>query len=158
MLPPCIGASSPSITKTWGFFNNIWSGRASWEDYAISLLLQTQSQPIQAAHLRRCPSDDMKSILIRSVGITLDSTMPFNDMLALIHSHMHCQRNLTLRRQQYNHCHQQSGQTFEAFYVHLRQLAVYAELGSHCLDTLLLAYMTESLPSTYKLCMLKSSI
>lgn len=56
---------------------------------------------------------------MHSMGITLDSTMPLNDMLDLIDSHMRCQLNFTLRHQQYSQCHQQLGQTFEAFYVHL---------------------------------------
>lgn len=70
-----------------------------------------QPQPAQAAHLRRCLNNDLKSTLIHSMGVTLDSVMPLIDMLVLTDSLMRRQHNLTLRCQQYYQCHQQSGQT-----------------------------------------------
>ena len=110
------------------------SWRSKWHDYAISIELFEQIQPIQTAHLRRCLDDEMNSILIHTLNIPQTSDQPLTTIISAIDAYMRRQRNMTLRRLAYNQCQQAPGQTFDAFYVTLKQLATDAELCMSCRD------------------------
>ena len=112
--------------------------KSSWEDYVIMAGLNTHPQRIQLAYLRRCLDSDMKEMLIHSLGVSVNSAMPLCDIIQLIDNHMRRQRNQTLRRQQFNQCRQAQGQSFDTFYVRLKQMAADADLCRHCLDDRLL--------------------
>ena len=121
--------ASPRVFEAW---------RIKWEDYAVSLNLQNQPPRIQLAHLRAALSDDMNATLEHSLGVSLNTNYTLDQVLSIIEGHIKRQRNLTLRRQQYAQCKQQSGESFDAFLVKLRQLAKDADLCLGCLDTRLM--------------------
>lgn len=112
--------------------------KASWEDYVIMAGLNSHPQRLQLAYLRRCLDSEMKEILTHSIGVPVNSSMPVSDIIDLIDTHMRRQRNQTLRRQQFTQCRQSLGQSFDAFYVRLKQAASDAELCRHCIDDRLL--------------------
>ncbi|XP_066965888.1 uncharacterized protein [Macrobrachium rosenbergii] len=90
----------------------------------------------QFASLRLCLEDEVSRVLDHTLGVKPDSTLPVDDIINKIITHIKEQRNESLRRLEFTKCRQQPGETFDDFWVRLKQIADDIDLckGSNCVD------------------------
>ena len=84
----------------------------------------------QLALLRTCLLPDMQATL----GQTIPSRDKLADQLEEIAGHFRRQHSVTLHRVKFEQRHQDHGETFDHFYVALRELAANADLCGACLN------------------------
>ena len=110
--------------------------KLKWSDYATLIDLHKFTQPKQFAVLRLCLDDEVLRVLDHTLGVKPDSTIPVEDIIQKIISHIKDERNESLRRLEFTNCKQQPGETFDAFWVRLKQIANDIDLckGSDCVD------------------------
>ena len=110
--------------------------KMKWSEYATIIDLHTFPQPKQFAVLRLCLDDEVLRILDHTLGVKPDSTLPVEDIIDRIISHIRDQRNESLRRLEFTNCKQHPGEKFDAYWVRLKQIADDIDLckGSDCVD------------------------
>ncbi|KAG0721036.1 Retrovirus-related Pol polyprotein from transposon opus [Chionoecetes opilio] len=119
----------------------VW--RSAWADYEELLQLREQPVRTQLAHFRSCLTPEMRGTLAHAVGIVEDNdTLPVKEVLDRLTIHFQRQRNVALRRVKFEERRQQEGESFEEFFVTLKELAEDAELCSSCLDDRLVTRIT----------------
>ena len=92
---------------------------------------QRLSPDRQLALFRTCLSSEMRAAL----GHTIPTKTTLNEQLDEIAEHFRRQRNVALYRVQFEQRQQQAGESFDNFYVAIRELATDAELCGTCLET-----------------------
>ncbi|KAG0722364.1 Transposon Ty3-I Gag-Pol polyprotein [Chionoecetes opilio] len=119
----------------------VW--RSAWADYEELLQLREQPVRTQLAHFRSCLTPEMRGTLAHTVGIAEDNdTLPVKEVLDRLTIHFQRQRNVALRRVKFEERRQQEGESFDEFFVTLKELADDAELCSSCLDDRLVTRIT----------------
>ncbi|XP_066982187.1 uncharacterized protein [Macrobrachium rosenbergii] len=110
--------------------------KLKWSDYTTLIDFHTLPQPKQFASLRLCLEDEVLHVLDHTLGVKPDSTLPVDDIINTIITHIKEQRNESLRRLEFTKCRQQPGETFDNFWVRLKQIADDIDLckGSNCVD------------------------
>ena len=110
--------------------------KLKWSDYATIIDLHTLPQQKQFAVLRLCLDDEVLRVLDHTLGVKPDSTLPVDDIVSRVITHIKDQRNESLRRLEFTNCKQHPGETFEAFWVRLKQIADDVDLckGNDCVD------------------------
>jgi len=68
-----------------------------WSDYATLFDLHKFTQPKQFAVLKICLDDEVLRVLNHTLGVKPDSTIPVEDIIQKIISHIKDQRNDSLR-------------------------------------------------------------
>ena len=104
--------------------------KATWEDYFELSNGPRLTSNHQLALLRTCLSPDMRATL----GQTIPARDNLTDQLDEIAGHFRRQRNVALYRVKFEQRHQEHGETFDHFYVALRELAADADLCGSCLN------------------------
>ena len=107
------------------------SWRQTWEDYATLARLHKLSSLEQIACLRTCFTEEMRSTLEHVIGEDSNST---KDVLDRIEKHLRNQRNVALDRVLFEERRQEEGESFDSFFISLKELAGEAELCDSCLD------------------------
>ena len=107
------------------------SWRNTWEDYATLARLSRLPSAEQIACLRTCFTDEMRSTLEHIIAE--DSSDP-SDVLDKIEKHLRDQRNVALDRVLFEERRQDEGESFDSFFISLKELAAEAELCDHCLE------------------------
>ena len=105
--------------------------RATWTDFFELSDGQRLSPDRQLALFRTCLSSEMRAAL----GHTIPTKTTLNEQLDEIAEHFRRQRNVALYRVQFEQRQQQTGESFDNFYVAIRELATDAELCGTCLET-----------------------
>ena len=105
--------------------------RATWTDFFELSDGQRLSPDRQLALFRTCLSSEMRTAL----GHTIPTKTTLNEQLDEIAEHFRRQRNVALYRVQFEQRQQQAGESFNNFYVSIRELATDAELCGTCLET-----------------------
>ena len=105
--------------------------RATWTDFFELSDGQRLSPDRQLALFRTCLSSEMRAAL----GHTIPTKTTLNEQLDEIAEHFRRQRNVALYRVQFEQRQQQAGESFDNFYVAIRELATDAELCGTCLET-----------------------
>ena len=110
--------------------------KSKWNDYATLTDLHKLPQPKQFASLRMCLNDEVLRVLDHTLGVKADSTLPVEDIIHKIITHIKDQRNESLRRLEFTNCKQHQGETFDKFWVRLKQIANDIDLckGDNCVD------------------------
>ena len=110
--------------------------KLKWSDYATIIDLHTVPQQKQFAVLRLCLDDEVLRVLDYTLEVKPDSTLPVDDIVSKIITHIKDQRNESLRRLEFTNCKQHPGETFEAFWVRVKQIADDVDLckGNDCVD------------------------
>lgn len=117
--------------------------RSAWADYEELLQLRDQPARTQLAHFRSCLSPEMRGRLAHAVGVAEDDdTLPVREVLERLTTHFQRQRNVALRRVKFEERRQHEGESFDDFFVTLKELADDAELCSSCLDSRLVTRIT----------------
>ena len=98
--------------------------RATWTDFFELSDGQRLSPDGQLALFRTCLSSEMRAAL----GHTIPTKTTLNEQLDEIAEHFRRQRNVALYRVQFEQRQQQAGESFDNFYVSIRELATNAEL------------------------------
>lgn len=110
----------------------VW--RSAWADYD-ELQLREQPARAQLAHFHSCLSPEMRGMLTHTVRIAEDdATLLVREVTELLTSHFQCQRSVDLRRVKF--------ESFDDFFVTLKELADDAELCSDCLNSRLATCIT----------------
>ena len=93
-------------------------------------------QPKQFAALRLSLDDEVLRVLDHTLGVKTDSVLPVEDIIDKIITHIKDKRNESLRRLEFTNCKQHQGETFENFWVRLKQVADDIDLckGDNCVD------------------------
>ena len=117
--------------------------KASWEDYFELSNGPRLTDSHQLALLRTCLSPDMRATL----GQTIPARGKLADQLDKIAGHFRRQRNVALHRVRFEQRHQDHGETFDHFYVGLRELAADADLCGTCLNDRLTTRITAGVAS-----------
>ena len=127
-LPPAL-----AIDATFRQFSE-WKQR--WQDYSVMVELDTLSQTKQLIQLRGCLSVEMRRVLEHNLGVSPDSALPLDDVLAKIEDYIKSQQNEALRRLAFSKCKQAEGESFTDFFVRLQQLSEEVDLckGANCVD------------------------
>ena len=100
--------------------------KATWEDYFELSNGPRLTDSHQLALLRTCLSPDLRA--------TLGQTISSRDQLEEIAGYFRRQHNVALHRVKFEQCYQYHGETFDHFYVALRELAADADLCGTCLN------------------------
>ena len=69
-----------------------------------------------------------------AIGIPDDDHTTPDNILDRIHEHIRSKRSITLDRVEFKECRQAPDETFDGFYVRLRQIAANADLCNDCHD------------------------
>jgi hypothetical protein len=116
------------------------SWKKSWEDYSLINHVDQHDIATQLAALRTHMSPDFQAVFAESV--TVDSTLPNEPTVAeaitAIHKFIRGVQNIVVDRFQFFTRRQQPGESFEHFFVALRQLCRLADVCNHCTDTQLI--------------------
>ena len=105
--------------------------RATWTDFFELSDGQRLSPDRQLALFRTRLSSEMRAAL----GHTIPTKTTLNERLDEIAEHFRRQRNRALDRVQFEQRQQQAGESFDNFYVSVRELATDTELCGTCLET-----------------------
>lgn len=110
--------------------------KSKWNDYAILTDMSKLPQPKQFAALRLSLDDEVLRVLDHTLGVKTDSVLPVEDIIDKIITHIKDKRNESLRRLEFTNCKQHQGETFENFWVRLKQVADDIDLckGDNCVD------------------------
>ena len=104
--------------------------RATWTDFFELSDGQRLSPDRQLALFRTCLSSEMRA----AIGHTIPTKTTLSEQLDEIAEHFRRQRNVALYRVQFEQRQQQAGESFDNFYVAIRELATDAELCGTCLE------------------------
>ena len=104
--------------------------KATWEDYFELSNRPRLTDSHQLALLRTCLSPDMRA----TPGQTIPARDKLADQLDEIAGHFRRQRNVALHRVKFEQRHQDHGETFDHFYVGLRELAADTDLCGTCMN------------------------
>ena len=115
-----------------------WS--KSWEDYSLINRVDQHDLATQLAALRTHMSPDFQAVFADS--ITIESVLPNEptvaEALTAIHTFIRGVQNIIVDRFHFFTRRQQPGESFEHFFVALRQLCRLADVCNHCTDTQLI--------------------
>ena len=107
------------------------SWRLAWKDYATLARLNKLSTQEQIACLRTCLTEEMRATLEHVIGE--ESSNP-EDVLDKIEEYLRSQRNVALDRVLFEERRQEEGESFDNFFVSLKELAGEAELCDQCVE------------------------
>lgn len=110
--------------------------KSKWNDYATLTDMSKLPQPKQFAALRLSLDDEVLRVLDHTLGVKNDSNLPVEDIIDKIITHIKDKRNESLRRLEFINCKQHQGETFDNFWVRLKQIADDIDLckGDNCVD------------------------
>ena len=128
--PSCLdklhGDASLSQLRTW---------RNRWSDFCQLNQLITYPVSEQMAAFRMVLDPDMQQIVEVALGILPTAVTSPDDVLDQINTYIRSKRNIALDRVAFEDCHQSATESFDDFYIRLRNLADAADLCAACRDT-----------------------
>ena len=128
--PSCLdklhGDASLSQLRTW---------RNRWSDFCQLNQLVTYPVSEQMAAFRMVLDPDMQQIVEVALGISPTAATTPEDVLDQINIYIRSKRNIALDRVAFEDCHQSATESFDDFYIRLRNLADAADLCASCRDT-----------------------
>ncbi len=110
-----------------------WRNR--WGDFCQLNQLATYPVAEQMAAFRMVLDPAMQQIVEVALGILPTSALSPTDVLDRISTYIRSKRNIALDRVAFEECEQSAAETFDDFYIRLRNLAEAADLCGTCLDT-----------------------
>ena len=108
--------------------------RRSWYDFAELEQLDRLPVSQQRAMLRTHLTVEMRAVLQLAIGIDDDDASSVSQILDAIHGYVRSKRNVTLDRVASEERRQEEGETFDEYYIALREIANNADLCKVCLD------------------------
>lgn len=108
--------------------------KLTWQDYSACYQFDESPLDQQVARFRTFLTPDMRTELIHGIGISDDEGLHPVDILDRIRAYIRSKRNVALDRVKFEERVQGSGESFDAFYVSLRQIAANADLCTGCID------------------------
>ncbi len=113
---------------------NFQSWRNRWND--LCRLEQIASHPVaeQTAALRMCLSPSMQQIVEVVLEIPATGRHSPDYVLDEIFKHIRGRRNVALDRVEFETCRQEPGESFDDFFIRLKQIADCSELCVNCID------------------------
>ena len=127
-------ARPPELMPADISLRDLTSWRRAWDDFAELEQLNRFTLPQQRAMLRTSLSIDMRSTLHLAIGIDNDDDVSVSEILDQIHEYVRAKRNVTLDRVALEERKQEDGETFDQFYIALREIANNADLCQTCID------------------------
>ena len=76
----------------------------------------------------------MRAVLQLAIGIDNDDASSMSEILDAIHGYVRSKRNVTLDRVALEERRQEEGETFDEYYIALREIANNADLCKVCMD------------------------
>lgn len=116
----------------------IW--KKSWEDYALINRVDRHDRETQLAALRTHMSQEFQAIYDESISIVAatPNQPTVDEALNAIQNFVRGIRNIIVDRHDFFTRRQHTGESFEHFFVALRQLSRQADICDHCVDTQLI--------------------
>ena len=108
--------------------------RRSWDDFAELEQLGRLPVSQQRAMLRTHLTVEMRAVLQLAIGIDNDDASSVSEILDAIHGYVRSKRNVTLDRVALEERRQEEGETFDEYYIALREIANNADLCQVCMD------------------------
>ena len=108
--------------------------RRSWYDFAELEQLDRLPVSQQRAMLRTHLTVEMRAVLQLAIGIDNDDASSVSEILDAIHGYVRSKRNVTLDRVALEERRQEEGETFDEYYIALREIANNADLCKVCID------------------------
>ena len=108
--------------------------RGSWDDFAELEQLERFPVSQQRAMLRTHLTVEIRAVLQLAIGIDTDDASSVSDILDAIHGYVRSKRNVTLDRVALEERRQELGETFDEYYIALREIANNADLCKVCID------------------------
>ena len=108
--------------------------RRSWDDFAELEQLDRLPVSQQRAMLRTHLTVEMRAVLQLAIGIDNDDASSVSEILDAIHGYVRSKRNVTLDRVALEERRQEEGETFDEYYIALREIANNADLCKVCMD------------------------
>ena len=106
----------------------------SWDDFAELEQLERFPVSQQRAMLRTHLTVEMRAVLQLAIGIDTDDASSVSDILDAIHGYVRSKRNVTLDRVALEERRQEEGETFDEYYIALREITNNADLCKVCID------------------------
>ncbi|KAI9555899.1 hypothetical protein GHT06_018420 [Daphnia sinensis] len=131
-----INVSSLEQLQTEMSFQNLISWRSKWNDLYILEHLSEYPSTEQVAALRLVLSTGMLQLTEMVLNVRPSGTLTPDTVLEKIQQYLLKQRSVAFDRVEFHECNQVAGQSFDLYYIRLKRIAVCAELGSTCWDTI----------------------
>lgn len=126
--PPKAVVNPPPTLHPDVTFQAFKEWRRKWVDYSTMVDLPSLPVNKQLIQLRMCLSSDIQQTLQHKLHISPDDATPVKDVLDKLETHVRTQTNEALRRQELFSCKQAAGETFNAFYLRLKNAAQAIEI------------------------------
>ena len=108
--------------------------RRSWDDFAELEQLDRLPVSQQRAMLRTNLTVEMRAVLQLAIGIDTDDASSVSEIVDAIQGYVRSKRNVTLDRVALEERRQEEGETFDEYYIALREIANNADLCKVCVD------------------------
>ena len=118
--------------------------RKSWEDYALINRVDLHDRQTQLAALRTHMSAEFLTVYDESIMVDgrIENQHTVEEVLRVIEEFVRARKNIVVDRHEFYKRRQQPGESFEHFFVSLRQLGRQAAICDHCGDTQLVTLIT----------------
>ncbi len=110
------------------------SWKRRWDDFARLGGLNDHPVEDQAALLRLALDPSMQQVVEIALGILPTANKSPSHILEKITEFIRAKRNVALDRVAFRECRQSATETFDEFYIRLKNLAGPADLCAHCVD------------------------
>ena len=125
-------AARPPLLDTTTTYSKFRFWRTTWNDYVTISNIDKLPLNIQKAEFRSCLSEDMRIHIKCAIDVSDDDQSTIEEILDKIQQHLRQKRNIALDRVSFEQREQQVGESFDEFYVAVKQLAEEADLCEHC--------------------------
>lgn len=112
----------PSPLQADASFQQFRDWRRRWQDYSVVTDLSTIPLAKQHIQLRTCLGPEILHILQYRLQLPQDDSTPIPDVLSMLDKYYKAQTNEALRRRGLFSCRQEAGETFNDFYLRVKNL------------------------------------
>ena len=116
-------ATRPSLLDVDVTYSKFIAWRSSWDDYVMLNRIDKMPNRLQKADLRCCLTEAMRQHIKCAMDITDNEEENIKDILDKIQDYLRQKRNVALDRVAFEERKQQSGETFDEYYVVICKLA-----------------------------------
>ena len=122
----------PPLLDTTTTYSKFRSWRTIWNDYQMLTKLDQLPLNIQKAEFRSCLTEEMRIHIKCAIDIHDEDGSTIEEILDKIQLHLRQKRNVALDRVYFEQRTQEENESFDDFYVAIKQLAEEADLCDEC--------------------------
>ena len=139
----------PNLLDVDCTYSKFRAWRNAYNDYYMLQRMDTQTLQVQKADFRCCLTEAMKLHIKCAIEISDHNELSIEEILDQIQEYLRQKRNVALDRVAFDERKQETGETFDEFYVSIRKLSEEADLCDNCVEQRLTTKIMSSLKNTH---------